>query len=310
LYLAYSVLSEISFIPKDLRAQIFELSDNEIPVFRIALPDNEFATLKEKASITEGYEYIDLVNKSIKKFVETINSQNFTELFPGSDFKKLLPELKLNKNGHPSIDYRKYIVVNDDFETSHDNYNIIFNVFNSKSYLNLVEVLYVLSGLNISSKEDEDFMDLLYVFGKENVSIDEDGNFTFGDENLDGKFTEIPTGDSSVFIGHEDYTEIPEESTDYFEALLDNEKFNEFDEDIDFEDEEDEDEDEEDENEEDFKKKLEEEGPTLDLNSFTTKDLITYLNNYNFNKNFNFTDGVLETDFKTKNATLKVEINR
>ncbi len=50
-----SVFSKSSFIgDAKKRAKLFELTDNEVAVFRITLPEEEFAQLKEDVSSGEG----------------------------------------------------------------------------------------------------------------------------------------------------------------------------------------------------------------------------------------------------------------
>jgi len=48
--IVYSVTAKSDFIgTKKTRAELFELTDNEVAVFRLTLPENEFAQLKEEA---------------------------------------------------------------------------------------------------------------------------------------------------------------------------------------------------------------------------------------------------------------------
>jgi len=53
--IVFGVLSKSTFIGNaKKRAELFELTDNEVAVFRITLPDNEFAQLKEEVSSGMG----------------------------------------------------------------------------------------------------------------------------------------------------------------------------------------------------------------------------------------------------------------
>jgi len=53
LYYVYYVLGGTTFIPEGQRAEIFELTDNEVPVFRITLSNDEYNLLKRKASFMD-----------------------------------------------------------------------------------------------------------------------------------------------------------------------------------------------------------------------------------------------------------------
>ncbi|ORY20696.1 hypothetical protein LY90DRAFT_150435 [Neocallimastix californiae] len=74
----HCAFGDISFISKGQRAELFEIMDNEVPTFRISLPDNEFTKLK-RASNNISLKYI---NYKIKEIIDSLNQQNF------NDFKK------------------------------------------------------------------------------------------------------------------------------------------------------------------------------------------------------------------------------
>ena len=61
-------------------------------------------------------DYYKNVNGFIKEIIELINKQNFTEVFPGYDFKEILPELPMSDNGHPNIDYENFYIDTDDLK--------------------------------------------------------------------------------------------------------------------------------------------------------------------------------------------------
>jgi len=88
----------------------------------------------------------------------------------------------MNEEGYPTIDYKPYLLSSLNFhyiiEGESDSTTILFNVFNSDSYLNLIEVLYVLSGLEISPEADSDFVDLFSYYGKDAVIVDENGKYS------------------------------------------------------------------------------------------------------------------------------------
>ena len=251
----YNVFSITSFIPNGQRAEIFELTDNEVAVFKVNLPEKEFDTLKRKANFVTSLD-IDTKNDIIKKTINLINNQNFNELFSGYNLKELLPELPIDENGHPIIDYKYYMISSSNFEYLIQEYYvsfIIFKIFNNDLYLNLIKVFYTLSGLEMSSTADENFMHIIKIFGKDKVTMDENGKYL-----LTGKEED------------EDYYDFPFEN-DIYDMDLKRREFEEF-------------------NASDFKELLE---------------------NYDFSKYSNITDSDTdEFDFKTKNATMVVELNR
>jgi len=166
----YFVLGETSFIPKGQRAEIFELTDNEVPVFRITLSDDEYNLLKRKASLMDTDNFKN-INGFIKEIIELINNQNFNEIFPGYNFKEILPELPMNENGHPNIDYEKFYI---DINNLHYiNFAYIkrsfYNIFKRNSYLDLINVFHTLNNLDVSSEVDKAFMGLIREFGTDDI---------------------------------------------------------------------------------------------------------------------------------------------
>ncbi|KAL6596530.1 coth protein-domain-containing protein [Neocallimastix sp. 'constans'] len=100
--------------------------------------------------------------KFIKQIIETINEQNFIEIFPGYNFTELLPELPIQENGHPNIDFRNYLISEDEYnnlETKYDNNfeYFLFDIFNNNEYLNLVKVLNTLSKLDDINIDNHDY---------------------------------------------------------------------------------------------------------------------------------------------------------
>ena len=114
-------------------------------------------------------DYFQNVNGFIKETIELINSQNFNEIFPGYDFKEILPELPMNEYGYPNIDYEKfYININNlhyiDFAYIKRSF---YNIFKKNSYLDLINVFQTLNTLDVSSDVDEKFIGLIQEFGTE-----------------------------------------------------------------------------------------------------------------------------------------------
>jgi len=185
-YCVYYVFGESSFIPKGQRAEIFELTDNEVPVFRITLPDEEFIALKSKADISRGYEsnenhlksLIEILNETIIKIVEVLNRQDFNKVFPGYNFKEILPELPIDENGHPTVNYENYFITFDDInEINLENDIKFYKYVFSKSSLNLINVFETLYNLDISSEADDElFMAILHILGNTNEYVKENEN--------------------------------------------------------------------------------------------------------------------------------------
>jgi len=197
-YCVYYVFGETSFIPKGRRAEIFELTDNEVPVFRITLPNDEFELLKNKATYVK-IANINIFNIMIKTIVEEINKQNFYEIFPGVNFKEILPELPIDENGHPNIDYKKYIndISNYAYGLNGNFIKFIFNTFNNDSYINLMKVFHTLSDLDVSSEVDTLLLIFINGFGK-NIRMTEDGKlFLYGEKEhgVNDVFLDIPGND-------------------------------------------------------------------------------------------------------------------
>jgi len=186
----YTTFGEISFISKGQRAELFELTDNEVPIFRINLPDEEFTSLKETCdAINNGNRNnTEIINSSLKLLIEIINNQNFFESFPNTNFTEFLPELPINENGYPTIDYNKLIISNEFVKRYHyeNNLAIIIKSANENSYLNIIKILYELNNLEMSPQIDPEFKDLIMEL-RPFVTVDKNGKFEMkkseGDHN-------------------------------------------------------------------------------------------------------------------------------
>jgi len=132
--------------------------------------------------------------KFIKQIIETINEQNFIEIFPGYNFTELLPELPIQENGHPNIDFRNYLISEDEYYNIGMKYDkfecLLFDIFNKNEYLNLVKVLNTLSKLddinidtiNIDNRNYSTFSEYLELFGDNNVSMNENNEYIFNNK--------------------------------------------------------------------------------------------------------------------------------
>jgi len=154
-------------------------------VFRINLSDDEYKLLKRKASLVDTG-YFKQLNGFIKEIIELINNQNLNKAFPGYDFKEILPELPMNENGHPNIDYEKfYIDINDlhyiDFAYIKKTF---YNIFKKNSYLDLINVFHTFNNLDVSSGVDKTFISLIHEFGTDDIE-----KF----DNPDGLYEKLPS---------------------------------------------------------------------------------------------------------------------
>jgi len=102
----YNILASIPFIKKGQRSEIFELTDKEIAIFRINIPDNEFQKIKYSAiHHEESFEHY--INKKYRKkltsFIEILKSINFKEIYSEYNYMEALPQLKINEKGHATF---------------------------------------------------------------------------------------------------------------------------------------------------------------------------------------------------------------
>ena len=184
-------MGEISFFPKGQRAEIFEIMDNEVPIFRITLPGNEFYSLKRAANNKIP---LDLINYQIKDIINSINHQNLTKLFPEYNFSEILPELPLKDDVYPNIDetkfllsYQEYLKLSKKYDNSDE---IIFNIFKDNEYLNLIKVIYMFQNELRFSDFETDLWDKIYLF-QDTVVMDDDGNFFYYEFNFIRKIKTI-----------------------------------------------------------------------------------------------------------------------
>jgi len=189
--IVYNALGEISFFPEGQRAEIFEMMDNEVPIFRITLPGNEFYSLKRAANSKIP---LDMINDQIKDIINSINHQNLTKLFPEYNFSELLPELPLKDDGYPNIDetkfllsYQEYLKLSKKYDNSDE---IIFNIFKDNEYLNLIKVIYMFQNELRFSDIETDLWDKINLF-QDTVVMDDDGNFFYYEFNFIRKIKTI-----------------------------------------------------------------------------------------------------------------------
>jgi hypothetical protein len=174
-YNVYNVLGVTSFISKGQRAELFEIMDNEVPVFRIKLPKNEVFMLKRAASHTQS---LDFFNNKIKTIIETINSENFNEMYPEYDFNEILPQLKVGEDGYAQYDVEE-VFAGFDYDPEHyaefsnEDIDILTEmVFKSNKDFDLQEILTYLNVMDMSIP----YEDLLKIVLTINMEIEQFNN--------------------------------------------------------------------------------------------------------------------------------------
>ncbi|ORX77672.1 hypothetical protein BCR32DRAFT_295493 [Anaeromyces robustus] len=186
----YSASNLNSFIQKGQRAELFELTDNEVGTLRITLPEKEFDTFKsimksyddenenededdyddydendfenyelienEKITFNSLEEIISSIKQDITEKLQILKKGNYNEIYPGYNFQENLSELKINKNGYPQFNLEE-ILKNYDFNVNHyenfflDDYDKIqIHIYKSNSKFSLNKILMKLSTLNVN----------------------------------------------------------------------------------------------------------------------------------------------------------------
>eukprot|EP00833_Pecoramyces_ruminatium_P007473 jgi/Orpsp1_1/1181505/evm.model.c7180000077429.1 len=153
-----------TFIEKGQRPEIFELTDNDIAVFRITLPDEDFNLLKEKANvegITPAVSNLTLEMDYMKQLVQLFFGQifflNYTEILSDKDVDIDLSGLFIRPDGYPDVEK---IIENIDFDPKHyidfdfAMNNLMNEIFVQGNY-NYLELMEKISLLVSSSKTDD-----------------------------------------------------------------------------------------------------------------------------------------------------------
>jgi len=147
------------------------LTDNEVAVFKITLPDDEFTLLKEKAVYAKNDEHFGNVRifteitNNIEAFMEKIPTINFKQLYPNYDLNVVLPELQVDKNGFSKIDAQQIM---DHLDLNMDHYHpdesdTLEKVLLSYPDFNLYEMIKTLADLKMAKgvKVSEDYTSFL-----------------------------------------------------------------------------------------------------------------------------------------------------
>jgi len=104
-----NIVSAITtFISEGQRPKLFELTDNEVPTFRVSLPKEEFIQFKEKANIgnviNNKINITENLYLQIRGFVEFLSNFHYTDVFPGYNFTEIFPELNINEEGYANFE--------------------------------------------------------------------------------------------------------------------------------------------------------------------------------------------------------------
>jgi hypothetical protein len=107
LIIVCGVSSYTTFINNKQRPELFELTDNEVAVFRVTIPQNEFSQLKQRVNTGHVFNnrisIIDDLFRQVKGFVQFLSQFPYSEVYPGYNFTEILPELKINEEGFSTI---------------------------------------------------------------------------------------------------------------------------------------------------------------------------------------------------------------
>ncbi|OUM66697.1 hypothetical protein PIROE2DRAFT_6010 [Piromyces sp. E2] len=201
------VLSVTTFFDNGKRANIFELTDNEVGVFKINIPENEFSLLKERAVLIDYAmgEFKNDVQKcysAIKQFVEIIKYTNFTQTF-GEDISKKLTSLKIKEDGTPSYEIDEilagYNFDKEHYKTKKDKFfnDVLLQVIHSNKDFNLLEILTTLSSVNVTDATGTDPF-LVYMLQELSENSSEEDNIKNLELNLNTYISEFKTKNATM----------------------------------------------------------------------------------------------------------------
>jgi len=117
------------------RPEIFQLTDNNVAVFDITLPREDFLLLLDKADymgitppITLLKEEFKILRETFRQYLFSMFYYNFTELFPGYDFRNDLFGIYVGPDGYPDVDR---MIRNLDFNVEHyKDFDFVFGNLN------------------------------------------------------------------------------------------------------------------------------------------------------------------------------------
>jgi hypothetical protein len=145
-----------SFIEKGKRPEIYELTDNEVPILRVTLQETDLKNIKYEVIHHENSfkHYIQKkYSKQLISLLNSLNEINFNDIYPGYNLNKLLPQLKINKKGFVGIKNSEilegYKLMEDDFEKFDFSNDEILNrqLLEYNHQFNITHILYVFNNI-------------------------------------------------------------------------------------------------------------------------------------------------------------------
>jgi len=164
---ALGVTAISTFFEKGQRPEIFELTDNEVAVFKVTLPDKDFALLKKKAlfpGLTPAVSNLTLELENLKPLCETIFKSinlNFTEAFPDINVKEEFSGFHIGQDGYPNVneimaelnfDAKNFI----DFDFALGNIFSIYNKILEQGKYNYIELIQKFEAMNPNLSNEEE----------------------------------------------------------------------------------------------------------------------------------------------------------
>ncbi|OUM64464.1 hypothetical protein PIROE2DRAFT_8775 [Piromyces sp. E2] len=170
----YSVISVSSFFNKGERAELFELLDEEVPIVKIFIPDEEFIELQDRAIFPNKLNFekvLVIMPNVIKNYLLEFQKINFNNVFPGYNFGEILPELIIDENGNSNIDTDQ-IVSGFNYNPKHyDEGNpekFINHLLATNENFKLLDIINILKGMKMANTGNEIEIEFRYII--ENVN--------------------------------------------------------------------------------------------------------------------------------------------
>ncbi|OUM66024.1 hypothetical protein PIROE2DRAFT_59607 [Piromyces sp. E2] len=149
------------------------MTDNEVPVFRLTLPEDQFSLLKEKANIPDILnfrinvtDYLQRLSISIENLIQSLEQTNYLEKYPEIPLQEQLPELNIGEDGYAKLNIKEIMNGFDfdvknyyDFDFEHD--DILIHVLTSNPNFNIIKLSKIID-LNIGNVDMDPQFKLLF----------------------------------------------------------------------------------------------------------------------------------------------------
>jgi len=188
------VLSLTSFIKQGQRAEIFELTDNEMAVVKISLPQNEFPLFMENANLNEKYINIETFLNNcfiiLKELLKQLKNLNFPYYFPNKDYEIIIPELKIGEDGYPIFDIEE-VLNGFDFDPEHysERYNddqmlmLLIKIYSSNENFKFYEIIEKMDKLQLNKELEDEGITMDNIFYIDNTLFENIYSFDFKTKN-------------------------------------------------------------------------------------------------------------------------------